>query len=163
MFVSLISPLSIDKCISLLEEAGKKETVSFASEFTPPRCEVKGKTFTLRKNYYKNIPFMQGNLSETREGTLITYSMEIDSVTRLFNSIWITAALPLTFCFVVSMLTDGFTKGFSWNLLFVLFMAIAIPGFYYLQKYLGERKSEIDKKEMIEFLQTVLEAKPKMP
>jgi hypothetical protein len=162
MTTSLISPLSIRECISRLEEFERKETVPLSNEFTPPKCKVRGNSFTLRKNNFKYVPFMNGKLSETPEGTLITYSMEINSTTRNFGFIWLAGAIPLASCFVIANILDGLIKGFSWETLLVSLGAISIPTSYYFMRRYGEHYSESDKKEMLEFLQKTLDAKPRM-
>jgi hypothetical protein len=131
--------------------------------FTPPKCKVRGDTFTLRKNYYKYVPFMHGKLSKTPEGTLITYYMEVDSITKSFDTVWIAGALPLALLFVLANILNGFLKGFTLDSILASLAAIMIPGVYYLLKRQGESYSEFDKKEMVEFLQKILEAETKTP
>jgi hypothetical protein len=89
--------------------------------------------------------------------------MKIDSMTSQFSSLWLAIGTPMISCFFLVVILEWLTKGFSWNSMFALLVAIAIPGFYYFQRQFGVRQSEIDKKEMLEFLQKTLDAKPRLP
>lgn len=153
MSISLISPLSITECISRLEEARKKEAGLL-------RWSLSGRAFTLRKNRAHFVSQIRGELSEVSEGTVITCSMEVDQAAGTLNSLWLMTALPLFTCVALGLLLNGLLNGFSKELILLFLLVSAVPAFYLLRRQSGIRQSERDKREMLDFIQKALEAKP---
>ncbi len=81
-YFSLLSTLSLEECLSRLEEAGKQETLNDSGVYYPLQCKVSNlsKTiisFTIRKRKDPKAMFVFGRVYEV-EGmykTLITYSV----------------------------------------------------------------------------------------
>lgn len=155
----MISPLSMEDCISRLEAAREKETVSDRNESGSLRCHVSGRTFTLRKSYPRFVAYLRGELSASSQGTVIDCSMEVENAANTLNSIWLMAVLPLFACVALGLLLNGFLNGFSKELFLVILVIIAIPSFLFLKRQLGIRKAERDRNEMLDFLQKKLDAK----
>lgn len=163
MYVAYISPLSLKECISRLERARELEETSLSFEYDPMRYEVNGNNFTLRKRRISWIPFMHGELSETPEGTVITYSMKIHPFISKFQATWLTLLLPFLSCFVVGLICDMLENGITLKMSLALAVALSMPIMFYLRKQFADKQAERDKKEMLDFLQVLLNARPKLP
>jgi hypothetical protein len=153
MSISLISPLSVQECISRLEEARKKDASLL-------RWSVSSKSFTLRKNQPRSVAQIRGELSDAPEGTLIKCSMEADQKTSMLSSLWLMTALPLFTCVALGLLLNGLLNGFSRELILLFLLISSVPAFYLLQRQLGIHRTERDQREMLDFIQKTLDARP---
>lgn len=160
---SLISPLSLQECLSRLEEVRKKETGSSERKSNSLRWSVSGRTFTVRKNGPHFGLHVHGELSERPQGTVITCSAEIDWAANKLSSVWLAGAVPLLTCLALGLLLNGFLNGFSKELILLFLFFISGPVFFILQRQLDIRQSERDRKEMLEFIRRILDAKPGSP
>jgi hypothetical protein len=158
----LISPLSLAECVARLESAKKKDDVPFSRDYLPPYGKLAGNTFTLQVNIGRNIPYMYGTFGKSAEGTLITCSMELAHSTRKFNLLWSIIALPFFLFMVFFGIFDAITSGFSTTHFVVILMGIGFPIFKWQMQRAGKRQFELDKKELLDFLETTLDAKQKV-
>jgi hypothetical protein len=159
--IFLISPLSMQDCISRLEAASESKAVSDRNESGSLRCHVSGRSFTLRKSYPRFVAYLRGELSESSRGTVIDCSVEVENAANALNSVWLMAVLPLFACVALGLLLNGFLNGFSKELFLIILVIVAIPALLFLRRQLGIRKAERDRNEMLDFLQNNLEAKPR--
>lgn len=163
MQISLISPLSTEECIVRLEKSRKQDEIPFSSEYHPPYGEVNEHTFNLRVNIGKYLPFMYGELVKVNEGTLITCSMKTPKLTQRRNTLWTVIALPFFSFLACFSILNGFEAGFSTTHLLTFLIGI---GFFFLHFYvqkITEKQSELDKQELLDFLEKTLDAKIRLP
>jgi hypothetical protein len=163
MYVAYISPLNLKVCISRLERVRELEETSLSFEYDPVKCEVSGKNFTLKKRRIPWIPYIHGELSETPDGTVITYSMQTDPFTGRFQKTWLLILIPFLSCFVIGLISNMLEHGITLKMSLAVVGALSIPIMFYLRNQFADKQAEHDKKEMLDFLQKLLDARPKLP
>jgi hypothetical protein len=175
IYISLLSTLDLEECISRLEEAGKQETIDQSGIYHPLRCEVTrsnaAKTissFLLRKRKNSKAMFVIGQLYEVeKEGTyktLITYAVgdphvpndlddetndRLDKVNRNIGIF-----LSLILCFVTGFFLG--VKNFPASIMaasLLVVILISLLGTHYIK-----RQRNKDVVEMVNFLKKTLEA-----
>ena len=162
MLTFLISPLNVEECISRLEKAKKWDDIPFYRDYLPPSGELVGSTFKLQVNIGRYMPYLYGRFAKSAEGTLITCSMEVAKSTRKFNTIWSIFALPFFLFMTVFGILDGFENGFLTTHFVVIIMGISLPILKWYLQQISKRRFESDKKELLDFLETTLDAKQKV-
>lgn len=159
MRTSLISPLSVEECITRFEKSKKQEEIPFSNEYHPPYGEIIGHTFTLRVNVGKYLPFMYGEFIKTREGTLITSSMTQSELLKRMIMLWTLIALPFFSFLVCFSIIDGFQSGFSTTNIVSFLVGVGLFTFYFYARKINEKQFELDNQELLDFLISTLEAK----